>query len=92
MSAEIVFMDDNARPHSANIVSECLQSEDITRRDWPAFSSHLNPVEHVGTCLADELRPFNCLLHVYHNFVEHCLMSGEIFPKIRRYFVTQNSS
>ncbi|GFX30962.1 transposable element Tcb1 transposase [Trichonephila clavipes] len=25
-------MDDNARPHRANIVDECLQSEDITRR------------------------------------------------------------
>ncbi|GFV73922.1 transposable element Tcb1 transposase [Trichonephila clavipes] len=27
---------DNARPHRANIVDECLQSEDITRMDWPA--------------------------------------------------------
>ncbi|GFX95490.1 transposable element Tcb1 transposase [Trichonephila clavipes] len=40
-------MDDNARPHRANIVDECLQSEDITRRDWPAYSPDLNPVEHV---------------------------------------------
>ncbi|GFW59424.1 cubilin [Trichonephila clavipes] len=31
MGAEILFMDDNARPHRANIVEECLQSEDITR-------------------------------------------------------------
>ncbi|GFU94820.1 transposable element Tcb2 transposase [Trichonephila clavipes] len=32
MSAEFLFMDDNARPHRANIVDECLQSEDITPR------------------------------------------------------------
>ncbi|GFU96573.1 transposable element Tcb2 transposase [Trichonephila clavipes] len=38
MGAEFLFMDDNARPHCANIVNECLQSEDITRMDWPAFS------------------------------------------------------
>ncbi|GFW89990.1 transposable element Tc3 transposase [Trichonephila clavipes] len=31
MGAEFVFVDDNARPHRANIVSECLQSKDITR-------------------------------------------------------------
>ncbi|GFV88059.1 DDE_3 domain-containing protein [Trichonephila clavipes] len=32
MSAEFLFMDDNARPYRANIVDECLQSEDITPR------------------------------------------------------------
>ncbi|GBN21523.1 hypothetical protein AVEN_74959-1 [Araneus ventricosus] len=29
MGAEFLFMDDNARPHRANIVDECLQSEDM---------------------------------------------------------------
>ncbi|KFM65390.1 hypothetical protein X975_21545, partial [Stegodyphus mimosarum] len=33
MGAQLVFMDDNTRPHHENIVSECLQSEDITRMD-----------------------------------------------------------
>ncbi|GFU60982.1 transposable element Tcb1 transposase [Trichonephila clavipes] len=36
MGVEFLFMDDNARPHRANIVDECLQSENITRMDWPA--------------------------------------------------------
>ncbi|GFX67985.1 transposable element Tcb1 transposase [Trichonephila clavipes] len=44
MDAEFLFMDDNARPHRANIVDECLQSEDITRMDWPAYSPDLNPI------------------------------------------------
>ncbi|GFY21003.1 transposable element Tc3 transposase [Trichonephila clavipes] len=32
MGAEFLFVDDNARPHRANIVDECLLSEDITER------------------------------------------------------------
>ncbi|GFX99577.1 transposable element Tcb1 transposase [Trichonephila clavipes] len=47
MGAEFLFMDDNARPHRVNILDECLQSEDITRMDWPAYLPDLNPIEHV---------------------------------------------
>ncbi|GFU51088.1 transposable element Tcb1 transposase [Trichonephila clavipes] len=47
VSAEFLFMDDNARPHRANIVDKCLQSEDITLMDWLAYSLDLNPLEYV---------------------------------------------
>ncbi|GFS54310.1 transposable element Tcb1 transposase [Trichonephila clavipes] len=49
--AEFLFMDDNARPHRANTVDERLQSEGITRMDWLAYSSDLNPIEHVWDML-----------------------------------------
>ena len=39
MGAEFVFMDDNARPHRANVVNECLESEDIPV--WNGQHSHL---------------------------------------------------
>ncbi|GFY03430.1 transposable element Tcb1 transposase [Trichonephila clavipes] len=61
MGAEFLFMDDNVRPHRVNIVDECLQSEDITRMDWPAYALDLNPIEKrmCRICLADELQPVN---------------------------------
>ncbi|GFU75605.1 transposable element Tcb1 transposase [Trichonephila clavipes] len=65
MGAEFLFMGDNARPHRANIVHECLQSEDITRMDWPAYSLNLNPLEHVwdmlGQRIAARQLPLTCL-------------------------------
>ncbi|GFV95399.1 cubilin [Trichonephila clavipes] len=51
MSTEFLTMDGNARSHRANIIDECLQSEDITRMDWLAYSKDLNPIEHVGDML-----------------------------------------
>ncbi|GFX89166.1 DDE_3 domain-containing protein [Trichonephila clavipes] len=47
VGAEFLLMDDNARPRRSNIADECIQSEDITRMDWPAYSQDLNPIEHV---------------------------------------------
>ncbi|GFW72629.1 transposable element Tcb1 transposase [Trichonephila clavipes] len=72
--AEFLFMDDNARPHHANIVHECLQSEDITRMDWPAYSTDLNPIEHVwdmlGRRIAARQPPPTCLLELWRALLD----------------------
>ncbi|GFU82114.1 transposable element Tcb1 transposase [Trichonephila clavipes] len=65
MGAEFRFLDDSARPHRSNIVDDCLQSEDITRMDWPAYSPDLYPIEHVwdmlGQRIAARQPPPTCL-------------------------------
>ncbi|GFS84945.1 transposable element Tcb1 transposase [Trichonephila clavipes] len=83
MGAEFLFRDGKARPHRANIVDECLQSEDITRMDCPAYSPDLNPIEHVLDMLGRQIAARQPLPPLYRNFGGHCLMKGVIFPKIR---------
>ncbi|GFV42711.1 transposable element Tcb2 transposase [Trichonephila clavipes] len=54
-------MDGNARPHQTLAVEELLESEDITRMDWPAYSPDLNPNEHVWNALGRRIAA--CLHH-----------------------------
>ncbi|GFU54785.1 DDE_3 domain-containing protein [Trichonephila clavipes] len=70
MGVEFLFMDDNARPHRANVVDEFLQSEDITRMDWPTYSPDWNPIEHVWDMLGRRIAA-----HIHHST---CL------PELRR--------
>ncbi|GFW68424.1 transposable element Tcb1 transposase [Trichonephila clavipes] len=65
MGTEFLFMDDNDRPHRANIVDECLQSEDIICIDWPAYSLNLNPIEHVVDMLGRRIAARQPLSPVY---------------------------
>nr|GBL91521.1 hypothetical protein AVEN_51963-1 [Araneus ventricosus]GBL91551.1 hypothetical protein AVEN_134454-1 [Araneus ventricosus] len=58
---ESILMDDNARPHCARLVDNFLFNEGILRMDWSAYSSDMNPIEHVwdilGRRVAGRLSP-----------------------------------
>ncbi|GBM13381.1 hypothetical protein AVEN_159794-1 [Araneus ventricosus] len=49
MGTDAIFMDDNARPHSARLVRSYLESETIPQMAWPARSPDLNPIQ-CGIC------------------------------------------
>ncbi|GFX39156.1 transposable element Tcb2 transposase [Trichonephila clavipes] len=42
-----ILMDDNCRPHGANLVKDFLFEEGIVRMEWPACYPDMNPIEHV---------------------------------------------
>ncbi|GFU72358.1 transposable element Tcb1 transposase [Trichonephila clavipes] len=46
-----VLMDDNARPHRADIVHDYLESEGIAHMACPAYSPNLNPIENLWDAL-----------------------------------------
>ncbi|GFV92950.1 transposable element Tcb2 transposase [Trichonephila clavipes] len=48
---DFILMDDNCRPHRANLMEDFLFEEGIVRMEWPACSPYMNPIEHVWDSL-----------------------------------------
>ncbi|GFY24112.1 transposable element Tcb2 transposase [Trichonephila clavipes] len=48
---DFILMDDNCRPHRANLVEDFLFEEGIVRMEWPVCSLNMNPIEHFWDAL-----------------------------------------
>ncbi|GFV76092.1 transposable element Tcb2 transposase [Trichonephila clavipes] len=83
---DFIFMDDNARPHRTLAVEELLESEDITRMNWPAYSPDLNLIEHVWDALG---RRIAARLHHPENTQQHKQMLIEEWALLRQEMLHQ---
>ncbi|GFT45994.1 transposable element Tcb2 transposase [Trichonephila clavipes] len=48
---DFILMENNCRPHRANLVEDFLFEEGIVRIEWPVCSPDMNPIEHVWDAL-----------------------------------------
>lgn len=51
----LTFQQDNARPHTARLSTDCLRASPTL--PWPARSPDLSPIEHVWALMSRRLRP-----------------------------------
>ncbi|GFS92827.1 transposable element Tcb2 transposase [Trichonephila clavipes] len=52
---DFILMDDNCRPHRANLVEYFLFEEGIVRMEWLACSPDMNPIEHIWDALGRQV-------------------------------------
>lgn len=54
-----IFMHDNAPIHSAKIIKEYFQEQNIVPLGWPPYSPDLNPIENIWSCLKERFFKFD---------------------------------
>lgn len=84
MGDAFVLMHDNARPHTARIVTEYLAEVGITVMDWPARSPDLNPIEHLWDDMGKKVRSMQ---HRPQNLPELMLALQQAWENIDQAYV-----
>jgi hypothetical protein len=52
---DLIFMQDNARPHTARVVTDYYHENNVQMLDWPPQSPDLNPIEQVLAIMKQKL-------------------------------------
>ena len=76
-------MDDNARPHRAQIVQHFLQQEALQTIPWPAMSPDMNPIEHVWDFIGRKINQRNPKCQNIDELRTAILQEWQQFPQER---------
>ncbi|GFW60700.1 transposable element Tcb2 transposase [Trichonephila clavipes] len=77
---DFILMDDNSRPHRANLVEDSPFEEGIVRMEWPACSPDMNPIEHVWDALGRRVAGRQPPHKLSKNWKELFWKSGTEYP------------
>ncbi|GFX13461.1 transposable element Tcb2 transposase [Trichonephila clavipes] len=77
---DFILMDDNCRPHRANLVEDFLFEEGIVRMEWPVSSPDMNPIEHVWDALGRRVAGHPLPHKLSKNWKELFWKSGTEYP------------
>ncbi|GFW71296.1 transposable element Tcb1 transposase [Trichonephila clavipes] len=96
VDSTFVLMDDDARPHRADIVDDYLDNEGIAHMAWPAYSPDLNPIENLldalGRAVSSRFPPPATLIELEKALQEEwrwlnsAVVDHLIESMVRRYF------
>ena len=76
-------MDDNARPHRAQIVQHFLQQEAVQTIPWPAMSPEMNPIEHAWDFIGRKIKQRNPRCQNIDELRTTILQEWQQFPQER---------
>ncbi|GFW41037.1 transposable element Tcb2 transposase [Trichonephila clavipes] len=75
-----ILMDDNCRPHHANLVEDFLFEERIVQMEWPACSLDMNPIEYVWDALGRQVAGRQLPPNFSKNWKDLFWKSGTEYP------------
>ena len=64
IGAVAMFLDENARPHHARVVTDFLRQHNVNRMDWPPYLPDLNPIEHARDIDFEVTMPHHPIMYI----------------------------
>jgi len=84
---DVGFQHDNAKPHTAHVTQDWLDTQEMAVMRWPSHSPDLNPIENVFGLLARLVYAENRQFATVHDLEEAVIAAWDQLPYERIYEV-----